>query len=61
MIVPAMNSKELYKEIHTDLEIVFRKAGYLTSGLRREAVKSKNKYIQRILITNPSDKINGLL
>jgi hypothetical protein len=48
MIVPAMNSKELYKEIHTDLEIVFRKAGYLTSGLRREAVKSKTKYIQRI-------------
>lgn len=48
MIVPAMNSKELYKEIHTDLEIVFRKAGYLTSGLRREAVKSKTKYVQRI-------------
>ena len=48
MIVPAMTSQELYKEIHTDLEIVFRKAGYLTSGLRREAVKSKTKYIQRI-------------
>jgi hypothetical protein len=48
MIVPAMDSKELYKEIHTDLEIVFRKAGYLTSGLRREAVKSKTKYVQRI-------------
>lgn len=48
MIVPAMTSQELYKEIHTDLEIVFRKAGYLTSGLRREAVKSKAKYVQKI-------------
>lgn len=48
MIVPAMTSKELYTEIFKDFEIVLRKALYLTEGLRREAVKSKSKHVQRI-------------
>jgi hypothetical protein len=48
MIVPAMNSKELLTEIFKDFEIVQRKAMYLTDGLRREAVKSRSKYVQRI-------------
>ena len=48
MIVPAMNSKELINEIYKDLEPVNIKAIYLAQGLRREAVKSKSKYIQRV-------------
>ena len=48
MIVPAMNSLELLTEIFNDLEIVNRKAIYLTESLRREAVKSKTKHVHRI-------------
>ena len=48
MIVPNMNSKELLIEVFKDLEVVNRKATYLTQGLRREAVKSKTKYVQRV-------------
>ena len=48
MIVPSMTSKELLIEVFRDFEIVQRKAIYLTQGLRREAVKSKSKYVQRI-------------
>jgi len=48
MIVPAMNSLELLTEIFNDLEIVNRKAMYLTESLRREAVKSKSKHAHRI-------------
>lgn len=48
MIVPAMNSEELTKEIFTDLESVTVKAFYLAQGMRREAIKSKSKYVQRI-------------
>jgi hypothetical protein len=48
MIVPAMNSEELTKEVFKDLESVNIKAMYLAQGLRREAVKSKSKYVQRI-------------
>jgi hypothetical protein len=48
MIVPAMNSKELTIEVFKDLETVNIKAMYLAQGLRREAVKSKSKYIQRV-------------
>jgi hypothetical protein len=43
-----MNSKELLTEIFKDFEIVQRKAIYLTDSLRREAVKSRSKYVQRI-------------
>ena len=48
MIVPAMNSEELIMEIFNDLEIVNRKAMFLTESLRREAVKSKSKHVHRI-------------
>lgn len=48
MIVPKMNSEELLIEIFKDLEIVCRKGTYLTQDLRREVIKSKSKYIQRI-------------
>ena len=48
MIVPAMNSKELLTEIFKDSNIVQKKATYITDGLRREAVKSRSKYVQRI-------------
>lgn len=43
-----MNSKELLTEIYNDFEIVYRKANYLGLSLRREAVKSKTKYVQRV-------------
>ena len=48
MIVPAMNSKELAIEVFKDLETVDIKAMYLAQGLRREAVKSKFKYVKRV-------------
>ena len=48
MIVKSMNSKELINEIAKDLPMVTKKASYLTEGLRREAIKSKNKHICRI-------------
>lgn len=48
MIVPSMNSEELVVEVYRDLEVVNRKANYLTQGLRRQAIKSKEKYVQRI-------------
>jgi hypothetical protein len=48
MIVPAMNSKELMNEVFKDVETVNIKAFYLAQSLRREAVKSKSKYVQRV-------------
>jgi hypothetical protein len=48
MIVPAMNSEELTKEVFKDLESVNVKALYLARGMRREAVKSTSKFVQRI-------------
>lgn len=48
MIVPTMNSKELILEVFKDLETVNIKAVHLAQGLRREAVKSKSKYVQRV-------------
>ena len=43
-----MNSKELIIEVFKDLENVNIKAMFLAQGLRREAVKSKSKYVQRV-------------
>lgn len=48
MIVPAMNSKELIVEVFKDLENVNIKAVYLAQGMRREALKSKSKYVQKV-------------
>lgn len=48
MVVPSMNSEELLIEIYKDLEVVNRKAFYLAQGLRRQAIKSRGKYVQRV-------------
>ncbi len=48
MIVPAMNSQELYSEIMNDYRIVNRKAYYLALSLRRAALKSKPKHVREI-------------
>jgi hypothetical protein len=48
MIVPSMNSKELLREVFNDFTIVERKAYYLCESLRRAAVKSKHKHVQKI-------------
>jgi hypothetical protein len=48
MIVPAMNSIEIVKEIAIDKPMVNRKGVYLTESLRRNALKSKTKYVQKI-------------
>ena len=47
MIVKSMNSRELMNEIAKDQPMVQRKAIFLTESLRREAIKSKNKYVHR--------------
>ena len=49
MIVPSMNSRELYTEIFNDYRIVERKAYYLGLSLRRTAVKSKHKHVREII------------
>jgi hypothetical protein len=43
-----MNSEELVVEVYRDLEVVNCKANYLTQGLRRQAIKSKEKYVQQL-------------
>jgi hypothetical protein len=48
MIVPNMKSKELFIEVFKDLDVVDRKATYLTLSLRRAAIKSKAKYVHRV-------------
>ena len=48
MIVSSMNSCELAKEILLDASSVDRKANYLSEGLRRTAVKSKDKSFYHI-------------
>lgn len=47
MIVPSMSSGELYNEVLKDYQIVVRKAMHLTSGCRRDALKSKDKFVLR--------------
>jgi len=47
MIVPSMNSEELANEILSDQIAVLKKAKYLTKDIRREAIKSKNKYLSK--------------
>jgi hypothetical protein len=43
-----MNSEELVRGILKDYPVVMRKAFYGTEKLRRPALKSRNKYVQRI-------------
>jgi len=46
MIVPSMNSQELYSEIMNDHRIVERKAYYLGLSLSRFTLKSKNMHVR---------------
>jgi hypothetical protein len=48
MIVPTMTSEELVREIMKDHPIVYRKGMYALEKLRRPALKSQNKHVQRI-------------
>ena len=43
-----MNSEELVREIMKDYPIVYRKGMYALEKLRRPALKSVNKHVQRI-------------
>lgn len=61
MIVPAMNSQELYKEIFNDYLIVERKAYYLGLSLRRAAVKSKQKHVREIIHYKSSHHNNWII
>lgn len=45
MIVPAMNSEEIIKEVVLDLPKVKNKIEYCSKDLRRAAIKSKSKFI----------------
>jgi hypothetical protein len=48
MIIPTMNSEELVREIIKDYPMVLRKGEYALKDLRRPALKSKNKHVQKI-------------
>ena len=43
MIVPAMNAKEIIKEVFLDIKSVENKADHYAKDLRRAAIKSRNK------------------
>jgi hypothetical protein len=61
MIVPSMNKTELAKEIYKDSVIVWRKAKYLTDGVRREAIKTRNKNLVRIFKYKSKQKNEWLI
>jgi len=61
MIVKSMNSRELMNEIAKDYPMVCRKASYLTESLRRAAVKSKNKYVQKVFDYKSQRQNNWLI
>jgi hypothetical protein len=48
MILPSMNSEELVREIMKDYQIVNRKGKYELEKLRRPALKSQSRHVQRI-------------
>jgi len=48
MILPSMNSEELVREIMKDYQIVNRKGKYELEKLRRPALKSRSRHVQRI-------------
>ena len=48
MLLPTMNSEELVREIMKDYPMVCRKGMYALEKLRRPALKSLNKHVQRI-------------
>ena len=61
MIVSSMNICELVKEILLDASSVDRKANYLSDGLRRTAVKSKNKSFYQIFEYKSKRQNNWLI
>ena len=61
MIVSSMNTCELVKEILLDASSVDRKANYLSEGLRRTAVKSKNKSFYQIFEYKSKRQNNWLI
>ena len=61
MIVSSMNTCELIKEILLDASSVDRKANYLSDGLRRTAVKSKNKSFYQIFEYKSKRQNNWLI
>lgn len=61
MIVPSMNSKELYSEIMNDHKIVERKAYFLALGLRRPALKSKHKRVREIFEYKSKQRNNWII
>jgi hypothetical protein len=61
MIVPSMNSRELYAEIFSDYRIVSRKAYYLALSLRRSAMKSKHKHVREIFEYKSKQRNNWII
>lgn len=61
MIVPSMNSQELYSEIMNDYPIVERKAYYLALGLKRSARKSKHKHVREIFEYKSKQRNNWII
>ena len=61
MIVSSMNTCELVKEILLDASSVDRKANYLSDGLIRTAVKSKNKSFYQIFEYKSKRQNNWLI
>lgn len=61
MIVSSMNTCELVKEILLDASSVERKANYLSAGLRRTAVKSKNKSVYQVFEYKSKRQNNWLI
>ena len=61
MIVSSMNTCELVKEILLDASSVERKANYLSEGLRRTAVKSKDKSFYQLFEYKSKRQNNWLI
>ena len=61
MIVPSMNSEEIATEILNDYQIVIRKAKYLNEKLRRDAIKTRNKHLNRIFDYKSKQKNDWLI
>lgn len=56
-----MNSQELYNEIMNDHRVVERKAYYLALSLRRAALKSKPKHINKIYEYRSKQRNNWII
>ena len=61
MILPSMNSEELVREIMKDYQIVNRKGKYELEKLRRPALKSRSRHVQRIFDYNSKNHNNWII